>query len=145
MNITYDKSVNDIVFPTIKNRIEQYAHILPLWCQNLIVFYDAFNDEGLTLSCSSEYNYRYVHITVYPSFLDDISWETSIIHEIIHAFMSPYTSKVETTIKTFINDPQLAKYIMQEITKEEESSVQDIAYLLNKYVTKVDSGNKSVL
>lgn len=132
MQVTYDGSFNENVLPIVKERLEPFLGHFPDWVQNLVVFYQTDSAQGLTMSCMPNYHYRFVHFNIYPHFLDDIYWDVSIMHEIIHAYAAPHANKVDSIIESLELNDGLKQYFLNELEEENEAVTQDLAKLFSK-------------
>jgi hypothetical protein len=134
MKITYNRSVPEALIPILDERFRHIKEAFPKWCHELIVSYEHDNPEGNTLTADGVFEYRYAEICVYDFFFNDIHWEESLMHELMHIMFSPYTKRVERVLNTLLSETPIANYIKSELLSEEEGVAQDFAVFAN-YLT----------
>lgn len=133
MIIEYDGSVTSAIKNEIKLRIDNVAYLFPVWCNKLTVYWEPHDKDGDTYAtCEPLYEYRHVAITLYPLFLESDSWRDILIHEIQHAVLKPYVSKVEKIVDKLIKDEAMTDWLMAELAEAEEAVCEDLTIFAKK-------------
>lgn len=133
MIIEYDGSVAEGVKREIKLRIDTVAYLLPVWCDKLTVYWEPHDKDGDTYAtCDPLYEYRHVGITLYPLFLESPSWRDILIHEIHHAILKPYISKVDKIVEKLIKDESMTDWLNADLADAEEALCEDLAIFARK-------------
>ncbi len=127
MKTIYDSSIPVALLPIVTERISSIEHLLPGWCQQLVITYSSDNNEGYTLSCSPEYNYRFVQFQIFDLFFKDEHWESSLLHEIMHAICAPYSTQAWQLLDVLQVDADVKEYIGHQIRGAEEALAQDMS------------------
>lgn len=120
------------LLPIIKERIESCEDYFPNWCQRVVVEYNTPPTPDYELTCSSEYNYRFIVITVSEEFFRQENWKDSVLHEIFHAISAPFTTQAWMIVETLIEDGPVRKYVETQLRASEEAFATDAANLLDK-------------
>lgn len=125
----------------IEGRVQKVIHLAPGWVNRIVIEYTGEAHPEFEVSCFPNYEYRWLAIKIYPAFLENVYWEDSLIHELQHAIIRPYISKVETLLENFVPE-EMRGYIITEIDKAEESVVQDLAIFCRKLVDNQELDEK---
>jgi len=136
MRVIFTDTVDDVLEPIIKHKVEWIAKFFPGWAQDLIVVYHETTDKDTTASVQVFYQYRYINLYIYPAFLTDKLWKETLFHELVHVLMTPYTRKFENVVETMV-DPSIQAYLRNDISEAEEAVCQDMAKLLT-FLEKAD-------
>lgn len=137
MKITYHNSLPETLVPIIKERVETIKNLMPNWCNQLVIMYSSDNPEGYTLSCKSEYHYRFVQLWVYDLFFFDDEWQSSLVHEIMHAICAPYSTQAWQIVNMMELPEGVQTYLENQLRNAEESLAQDMADFVSK-LTKAE-------
>jgi len=130
MNLIYTNSVGEAIQPLIHERISTITHLFPGWVQDVIVIYTELNEKNSSAAVEVFHQYRYVNLHIYPSFLSDIFWEETLLHELVHIVNTPYTQVVEDILENFV-DSNFQAYVKQQLLLSEEAVSQDMARLMS--------------
>ena len=127
MEVRYSKSIAEPVLAILKERVSMVSHAFPAWCTLLIIKYeDSDIEEGkFSAVIESEYKYRFCKMTLYPGFLTDFEWYGTLIHEIHHSIMVPYTAEAERIVEKFVTDELTKEYLLAMLADLEEQVVED--------------------
>jgi len=133
MNIEFHRSIPADLKPLIRTRISRFRYLFPSWVTELIVYYENDTGEDILLTCSPNYPYRSMSVTVFPLFFGETDdGEKAMIHEIGHGIIRPYTHIVDRVLKKYLTNEDLAQYISEELADAEEAVVQDLADFVEK-------------
>jgi hypothetical protein len=127
------------ILPILKQRIDSVSHLFPTWCHELAITYETLNPESAELKVTTEYNYRYVHIQVYDLFLEQEDWKLSLLHEIAHTIVAPYSDLLKVVIGMTIEDNPNKDFVVKMLIDAEERYASDLSYFLNKVIDKTEN------
>lgn len=132
MEVRYSKSVVEPVLSILQQRMPLVLHAFPSWCTLVIVTYDEDdpNEDNSSAVIETEYKYRFCRLTLYPQFLTDIEWHGTLIHELHHAIMAPYTKQAERIVEGFVTDEATKTYLLLELADLEEQVVEDAKHCI---------------
>lgn len=133
MIIEYDGSVTSEIKKIVKVKVDNVAHLLPVWCNKLIVFWEPHDKDGNThASCEPMYEYRQVGLTLYPLFIESDTWRETLVHEIHHAILRPLTSKIDKIIEKLVKDETMTEWLMSDLADAEEAVCEDLTIFRRK-------------
>ena len=134
MTYEYDKSIPEALLPLIKERFETVKDFFPGWCSVVTITYAPDNSNNYVLSCAPNYSYRFAEIVVYPLFFEDKTWFHTLLHELTHVCLAPFTHEVHALLHTMSFDEKTTDYIHHHLVNGEESVSQDLAVLIDKCI-----------
>lgn len=139
MKIEFKKDFPPELKPRYEKIIKKASWLIPGWCQSVVVFWDAHDDERASLYTRVNYEYRFIQITVCSDCIgtSDKDLLTEVIHEMIHGFINPLADYAKEIVNTFCSkddSPKTNKILHNEITRKNESVTQDLAFAIsNKF------------
>ena len=108
-----------------------YLWLVPSWCQNIYVRWDAAPaDSDSSLSTSAQPEYRQAQFNVLPGWLGHIegSRRTMVIHELLHLPLAPMVHEHGDLAERLTEDGSVfAGYAQEQWRRVFEGSVQDLA------------------
>jgi hypothetical protein len=129
MQVTIGESVPDSIRALVDERTKIIKNLLPVWCNSLVIHWDDSDPD--IASCQPMMEYRSVVITLHRAFLSDPEWEESMLHELAHAVIAPYTSLTELIVETYV--PESAQsFVLGQLAKAEEATAEDLRILISK-------------
>lgn len=136
----WDKGIPAEVLPALRQVLEPLAWLVPGWCQRVYVYWhdkDVANEHenGITISTSCHYDYRYTTLNFYPSFLAQSEEEKRemAMHDLLHAFSSVLAGFASDAIERLLPKDDAPKYreqVLEELRIRHESWTQDLAHCL---------------
>jgi hypothetical protein len=128
--IIFDSTIPESLLPLVQLRVEQVAHLFPLWCSKVVVSYGYSQDN--VLSIDVQYEYRAVVLNIHPPFFEDDDPQSSLIHEIGHSLLKPLVHFGERIIEHFVEDDRVRRFLADQFTYYEEQVTEDIALFAKK-------------
>lgn len=121
-----DVLINDVV-----QRLEFYSHVFPTWLDEIRVYYDHEDDEGV-LSVKQFFSRRFIKLYVCQAYANvpDDERDDTVLHEVGHIFLGPFADVIETMKEVLVDDETLGKLIDDQTEKAEEFIVVDLIALL---------------
>lgn len=132
MKTEYSHGIPPELKKIIRERLKTVEALFPGWVNKLVVTYSADPDGDGIASCVPRHEYRSFGLTIHPLFFEDEDWMESLLHEIGHGMMKPYTAVVEKIVDTFIIDPNVKGFIHSQLRDAEEAVSEDLAVWANK-------------
>lgn len=133
MTIEYDGSVTDSIKRVVRPRLDAVLHLLPGWCDKVSVYWETSDKDGNTMAtCEPMYDYRTVGLTLYPLFIECDKWRDVLIHEIQHAILRPYISKVDRIVEKLVKDELMTDWLNSELADAEEAVCEDLTIFARK-------------
>lgn len=136
MKIEYSASVPATLKKTIRERLKAVDGLFPGWVNKLVVSYGIDPEGDGFVSCVPRHEYRSFGLTIHPLFFEDEDWVETLLHEIGHGMLKPYTALVDKLVEEFIQDPQTRKFIAAQLRDLEEAVSEDLAIWAGKLKTK---------
>jgi hypothetical protein len=115
----------------VKTRLDFYSHVLPAWLEEIRVYYDPDNEDGV-LYVKQYFSRRFIKFYVCGGYANVPFDERDevILHEIAHIFIGPMADIMETYKEVLITDPVIEKLMDDQTEKIEEFMVVDLIALL---------------
>ena len=131
----FNPAIPSAVLPEIQKHLFTYAWLIPGWCQRIFIEWSSESD-GLGAMCSnSQYEYRQVTLTFYPCWHTRTEPEKQqmVIHELLHSFSDPlydYSLEIIKSLLPESESPTFRENALRELTKHNESFIQDLSYCI---------------
>lgn len=129
-------NIPSALLPIIKERIESCSDYFPGWCERVVVEYNTPATPDYELTCSSEYNYRFIVLTVSEEFFRQDNWRESVLHEIAHAIAAPFTTQSWLAVEALTEDSVIRKYLENQLRLAEEAFATDLSSFIDKVLDK---------
>lgn len=136
MKIEYTASVPATLKKTIRERLKAVDGLFPGWVNKLSVSYSADPEGDGIASCVPRHEYRSFGLTIHPLFFEDEDWMETLLHEIGHGLLKPYTALVDKIVEEFVTDHQTRKFIASQLRDAEETVSEDLAIWAGKLKSK---------
>lgn len=142
----YDNDIPPAVLTEIKNALEPWNWVVPVWCERVFVGWnDEAHSENFSAHTNVEYPYRWARITFYPCFLRQNDPAKDALHELIHIPLYVASGWMKETIRTLVaeNDaPKFRKVLLEELTERVEAATEDLASRIISRERQATSGYK---
>jgi hypothetical protein len=130
MRINYDPTVPDSFVPLVSERLDGVAELFPVWCDRLVIAYDAANKEDVATAHPLP-SYRMMTLELHPLFFESPDWEQDLIHEAAHGIVKPYVQIVDKIVETYVPEA-IRQYILDQLSDAEEGLAEDLAIFARK-------------
>lgn len=129
MRVKLDRTLPDATRLEIEKYVGQIERMLPQWIKECVMMYE---DNGLTnavCSCRTDYDYRILTVIIRPSFLENGQTLENLVHEIIHAYLSPLHDYARMVIRQLTEDVG-REIILTQLDHFGEQVVEDLGTLI---------------
>jgi len=129
----FDINIPAEVLPAIKKVLLPLDWMLPGWAQHCFIHYCIDDEDGHTASADVSYEYRFIHVNLYPQWLtlDEEYRIETLVHELIHSMTMILFSYTEQTVQALTKDQELLKEaILEEMKNRHESMTQDLTWVI---------------
>ena len=112
--------------------------MIPAWCEEVRVFWDAegfdndreSKDNSASAYMTASYSYRFARIALCPVFLsqEDEERRLTVRHEMGHVILSPFADYVREAFDTLAGDNEIVRKLVEtEIRERYEAVTEDLA------------------
>lgn len=127
----YDNDIPAAVLGELQKALEQWAWIIPVWCERVFVGWsEESREENFSAVTNVEYCYRWARITFYPCFLKQEDMAKDALHELIHIPLQVASGWARERIQTLVSEedaPKFRKVLLDELTERVEAATEDLA------------------
>lgn len=128
--LIYDVDIPPAVVPVLRQSLEPWVWIIPVWCERVFVGYSVESSgDNESAACHVEYPYRWARLTFYPCFLKQDNPELDGLHELVHIPVAVLSTWMKERIKTLVKEedaPIFRKTLLDELTERTEAATQDL-------------------
>jgi hypothetical protein len=111
-------------------QIRSMLAFLPSWVQTVHLRYE--RSEGDMASVEVQYEYRTITLNIHPLIIeDDDDWKSTILHELGHCILAPYTQLAARIVTKAVNEVS-REFILAELETAEEAVTEDLKVFLEK-------------
>lgn len=132
MKIEYTATVPSSLKKTVRERLKAVEGLFPGWVNKVVVSYSIDPDGDGIVSCVPRHEYRSFGLTIHALFMEDDDWFETLLHEIGHGLLKPYTALVDKLVEEFIQDAQTRKFVASQLRDAEEAVSEDLAIWAGK-------------
>lgn len=119
--------------------IQRILQFLPSWVETVHLRYERSDDS--MASCEVQYEYRTVTINVHPLIIEEEDWENTLIHEVVHCLLAPYTQLAHRIVSKAVTEGS-KDFILGELEAAEEAITEDLSTFLTKMRKEVSDDTR---
>lgn len=147
----FSSNMPDEVIDTCKTELTCYEDLVPSWCEEVRVYFDALgaeptSDVGNVSSAYIETNYAYRFASLYicpPFLLEEKSERTKkVIHELCHIVSSPVIQYTRDIAIIVSKDDIVSELVTRESSEKIESMTEDLSNIIYKLYEKINKKSK---
>lgn len=131
--VEYDPKVPPEIQTAAEPMIRRWLHLLPTWCHDLYVMYDAAS--GNIAEMGSDHEYRRATLVIGPEWLKDHPGgrHEAVRHEFCHVPLHPLTAWTKAMIdRLAAEDERLAAWLLSEWQERIEGATCDVEMALRR-------------
>lgn len=131
--VEYDAKVPPEIRNAVDGVIRRWLHLLPTWCHDLYVMYDA--SSANMAEAGSDPEYRRADLVIGPHWLKDTpdGREETVRHEFCHVPLHPLTAWTKAMIDRLAGDDErLSGWLLSEWQERLEATTCDVEMALRK-------------
>jgi hypothetical protein len=131
----FSPNVPDEVKSSCKDLLIANEYLIPTWCNEVRIFWNAEGEPDAAAYIETSYSYRCASITICPPFLSEEpeDRELRIRHELCHIVSAPLVSYARSLANIFgADDDNIKALVDRESSEKVESMTEDLVFILQQ-------------
>lgn len=133
VRVEYDPKVPAEIERAVNPIVQRWLHLLPTWCHDLYVMYDAASINMGEMG--SDHEYRRATLVIGPEWLKEheVGRDEVVRHEFCHVPLHPLTAWTKAMIdRLAADDERLAEWLRSEWQERLEAATCDVEMALRR-------------